>query len=466
MRIKAATKFRCKDQAPLATKSSQAAKDASGVGRIAVAARLLFAILFVALAALSTEHAFAQVTLFNPTGSPIVLGANEAEGGSGVRPGGGGVGDACPAGTYLAGFTGRDGAWMDALGILCAPFDGSQFGPASPAGGLYGKLNGGSPFDSVACQPGTAINYIIWNMTQAPSAGHVDNILFGCAGPSGPGSQFWIYSDEPGGFYIGNTAEKYESDCSGPGNFASGITVRGSTSIEGLDLDCAQINIGKTAAPLAAAPNIKPSDALKLLGHASCPPGYSLGSGGCARKILTVVKAPPSCPAGWSQVAAVSRVRVSWQTQKVTLNGITITCARPKVVVPPSNIIKLVPSPAPLPCALGKTLFQGQCVPACPNGTPMPPSGYCGLKFIPQVANKVPCADNEPRRADGSCPPTLPPPHFPARAPSSGITAHNALKLLACPDGQPRLKTGECPASKLKVKRLLLNRVPVNNGLH
>ena len=202
----------------------------------------------------------------------------------------------------------------------------------------------------------------------------------------------------------------------------------------------------------------------------SCPPGFDLAGSGCTRIVQKKpLTAQPTCPAGWSQVADQNHVQASWQKQTVTLNAITILCAKPKVATAPSRIIKLAPvppGPAPRPCAFGKTLFEGRCVPACPDGTPMAANGSCGPKIIPQTSGPLPCADNQLRLADGSCP--NPPPKLLPQTQSPTISLHNAQKVLACPDGQLRLKNGQCPQPKTKIniRPFILNDTPSNNGLH
>ena len=227
--------------------------------RHAIVAAIAFA-LFV-LAALHAPHADAFGGL-DAVGQAV-------PGGGGVRPGGGGIPLDCPAGQFVVGFTGRSGAWIDALGVMCAPLNGTGFGGFAVAKELpmQGKLDGGAGFPGLAimCPVGRAVDWMTWNMTRDPDGGHVDNIEFYCRFPEADGATFdtkaeiHIYSDEPGDFHIGGDEEEYTAECGFEQGFATGIHIRASDSVEGLDLDCGSINIGSTSSPLTADAPIPPA---------------------------------------------------------------------------------------------------------------------------------------------------------------------------------------------------------------
>jgi hypothetical protein len=234
-----------------------------------------------------------------------------------------------------------------------------------------------------------------------------------------------------------------------------------------------------------------PVDIGPVWAHATLP-----SSSGCSPSAGTTDGVvPPECPFGWYRVHDQSRLPATWVRQQLTMNEISILCAKPPLAstINPSDIIELIPPPCPplmhhdangqcvrnplivpnnpppqssIQCGAGTVKIGRGCVPACPDGTVKPANGYCGPKIIPQASGPLPCADNQLRLVDGTCP--KPTPQLLPQTPSSTINLHNVRKLLACPDGQPRLKNGQCPPPKPKIniKPFLLNRAQPNNGLH
>src|SRR6185369_2886226 len=75
-------------------------------------------------------------------------------------PGGGPFNLTCPAGQYLVGFHARSGGWVDAVGIICAPYDaatrrlGDKISDPRITGGV-----GGGPQD-IYCPAGDPIKAI------------------------------------------------------------------------------------------------------------------------------------------------------------------------------------------------------------------------------------------------------------------------------------------------------------------
>lgn len=65
--------------------------------------------------------------------------------------------DACPAGSYLVGLEGRNGAWVDQIAPICAPWrwDLRAFGP--PLTGALHGTSGGGVFNKRICSPDKAI---------------------------------------------------------------------------------------------------------------------------------------------------------------------------------------------------------------------------------------------------------------------------------------------------------------------
>lgn len=65
--------------------------------------------------------------------------------------------DACPAGSYLVGLEGRNGAWIDQIAPICAPWrwDLHAFGP--PLTGTLHGTSGGGVFNKRICSPDKAI---------------------------------------------------------------------------------------------------------------------------------------------------------------------------------------------------------------------------------------------------------------------------------------------------------------------
>ena len=99
---------------------------------------------FLALAALLAIPGTAQATMTEVVGGP----------------GGGAFSMTCAPGQFAVGFYARAGAWVDGIGLLCAPFDararkiGSSFARVGWTGG-----QGGTP-QEVYCAPGEAVTGI------------------------------------------------------------------------------------------------------------------------------------------------------------------------------------------------------------------------------------------------------------------------------------------------------------------
>lgn len=74
-------------------------------------------------------------------------------------PGGGSYNLSCPAGQFLVGFNARTGAWVDAVGIICAPFTGgNRVGDINRDPRMTGGKGGGP--QEAYCPPGEPVTGI------------------------------------------------------------------------------------------------------------------------------------------------------------------------------------------------------------------------------------------------------------------------------------------------------------------
>jgi hypothetical protein len=198
---------------------------------------------------------------------------------------------------------------------------------------------------------------------------------------------------------------------------------------------------------------------------------------------------PPLCPAGWYEVVDPSRLPANYERQTVTLNGMSILCARRKISA--SDIIKLTQPPCPplshlldgqcvpnlvlVPnnpappsgsqCRTGMVRIGRSCVSTCPDGSLMPANRYCGPKIILRTPDqRLACLNGQLRDVHGNCPQTEP-----ATCPFGEIgTPPNCHRILIpkdtsqtqklCPDGKtpvPKGGIGQCPAPPvLKLHKL------------
>lgn len=377
--------------------------------------------------------------------------ANGAQhGGGGARPGGGGTSLDCPAGEYVIGFTGRSGAWIDALGVVCAPLNGAGFASPGDPTAMQGKLDGGTQFPggAILCPPGMAVDYIQWNMTRAPDAGHVDNIVFECRAPGGsPGARdqapvVLIFTAEPAGFSV-NEAADYASECWGDGGFAKGIDIRASGSVEALDLDCAPAPVPAPPVANATPPSAPPRPPLVFSPAKTLPPGG-----------IANIKLRPQCVAPWKEVSDPGKLSPIWVTQTVTLGAITITCARPATSVfkaPPigSSVTRVVGNPRVQSIPPPLRLQWNPCIlnPRAPG---------CVSHTV-----SIPCQDGTPRQADGSCSGNKP--KIDLKPLAKGQIGNGFPNGLACPAGQVRSKLGQCGPSGINLQPLP-NTLPGNVG--
>jgi hypothetical protein len=165
--------------------------------------------------------------------------------------------------------------------------------------------------------------------------------------------------------------------------------------------------------------------------HATLPP-----SSGCSPSSTTTDGVvPPACPFAWHEVADQARLPRSWRTQRVSMNGVTILCAKPHTIVPTNPTLSntvLVPLILPkiVLCNPPTVLINGQCVPPpppCPNG-PRTASGACPPLITQPVTYY--CPDGKPMPPDGTC-----------------LKPHVKIDRARCADGQLRLLNGACPAA-------------------
>lgn len=198
--------------------------------------------------------------------------------------------DDCPSGMFLAGLTVSSGAWLNQIGIRCAPFDPTvqAFGLAQDVGHpMYGF--GGSSPRNIDCAPHMAVQEIVGTETRFPQEGHVDNMFMKCS-PADPADSRYSYITvntdlgSSDGDIIGDLIANYESGSEDTrafpgcdtGSFAIGIKVVAEYAIQTVDLDCQSLEdgrIGTVSTPLSVAPP-SPPDVLRSL--ASKGPSFTI----------------------------------------------------------------------------------------------------------------------------------------------------------------------------------------------
>ena len=94
---------------------------------------------------------------------------------------------ACPGGSFMTGFEGHTGAWIDHFRIVCASFDAStrQLTNPRPVARTIGVSGGGGP-SSASCPSGWAISGIHYQETKGDGPSNVGHSIgFTCAATVG-----------------------------------------------------------------------------------------------------------------------------------------------------------------------------------------------------------------------------------------------------------------------------------------
>jgi hypothetical protein len=191
----------------------------------------------------------------------------------------------CPKGEYMVGFTGRRGAWIDRIGIRCAPLLpsgvlGKPHGtPGSGMGGGGGEVfPSGGPGGDCTVYPIIQIIFYTTNEYRM-----IWKVVAACGPEDHPAS-----AERPSIYASGtkDLGDPYFHHCP-PGMAATGLSVRFGKDVNAIGLIC---------------------DPLKLPGVGSCPSGQILLKGICQAPPLLpgtttgagggFIKLIPTCPAG------------------------------------------------------------------------------------------------------------------------------------------------------------------------
>ncbi len=189
----------------------------------------------------------------------------------------------CPAGSFMTGFEGRTGAWIDNLRIVCASFDGStrKFVNPRPAGGRIGVSGGGGP-SSAQCPADWAIARIKYQETKGDGPTNVGHsIAFTCAIANGPDlvarhfGPLTTPENRPRGSGPFGT-ELVETACPAF-EFATGLHGRAGIFIDAVGLTCGPLPAAQPAVATQPAPGPAPAPAATSslhAGPATCKSGF------------------------------------------------------------------------------------------------------------------------------------------------------------------------------------------------
>ena len=195
----------------------------------------------------------------------------------------------CKKGEYVVGFTGRTGAWVDRIGVRCAPIlpsgvMGKPHGTAAAGGG------GGAP-DTSECKAGL-LNAITFETT---SEYRIIYDIFGeCMDPRS-GASFYRYitfgNRRDGSNVTRDLGDPYEQRCP-TGMAATGLSLRWGKDVNAIGLICDTLVVPQpTASELPPPPPEKPiKHSGKLGGGGALIPGDNLscqGGGGMKVTIAT-----------------------------------------------------------------------------------------------------------------------------------------------------------------------------------
>jgi hypothetical protein len=158
----------------------------------------------------------------------------------------------CRAGSFLVGFQGHIGAWIDQFQPVCAPWNPTAR-KVDPVyyGDVFGNVKGGGAAVTTAiCTPGTAVVSIAWGLALPNGGpGHVQNLKVTCGVAQAPASIDGFHPEMTSDSGS-NVSIHYGGACS-PGLVANNLTISlDGTNISGLRLECdTPANIMAAAGP-------------------------------------------------------------------------------------------------------------------------------------------------------------------------------------------------------------------------
>jgi hypothetical protein len=209
-------------------------------------------------AAASTLFALAAVTTANAVDLEILGGK-----------GGGPFRIRCEPGSFITGFEGHTGAYVDHFRIQCGSFD-RVTRRITPRGALpiqIGNSGGGGP-SSASCPAGWAAFAM---ELQTTKDGFVHHIAFRCAPPVGPETIWRTYGPTTpvATSGTGSFSEHYDPQACPPFEFAVGIQGRSGLYVDALGLICEPLPAAPAAAPppppqpQAISPNFQPNTTIQ-----------------------------------------------------------------------------------------------------------------------------------------------------------------------------------------------------------
>jgi hypothetical protein len=181
---------------------------------------------------------------------------------------------ACPGGSFMTGFDGRTGAWIDQFRIVCASFDPNarEMVNPRPVNVTIGISGGGGP-SSASCPGGWAISGINYQETKGDGPTNVGHSIgFTCAatvGPEivarhfGPTTAREDRTRSTGFGQSFGSADFAPSICPG-GEFAIGLYGRSGKFVDAVGLICVPLPAAAPP-PQAAAPAPQDAKPLRLI---------------------------------------------------------------------------------------------------------------------------------------------------------------------------------------------------------
>jgi hypothetical protein len=163
----------------------------------------------------------------------------------------------CPAGSYVSGFEGRTGAWIDNFRIVCSSFDPAsrRFSNPRPVGATVGVSGKGGP-SSARCPAGFAIARIKYQETAGDGptpVGHSIAFLCGIATGMdlvarhyGPTSRPEVRGSKFGADFPETACPAFE--------FAVGVQGRAGIFVDALGLICGPLPAAPAPAPVVTTP--------------------------------------------------------------------------------------------------------------------------------------------------------------------------------------------------------------------
>lgn len=173
----------------------------------------------------------------------------------------------CEPGSFVAGFEGRTGAYIDNFRILCASFDPAtrRLRPPVPLQITIGLSQGGGPASSV-CPAGWGVSQISFQNTwreQRWDDDFVYHINFKCQSIAGTESVRQTYGpakklENPPGF-LGHMIATVRDQTCPPGELAVGFAGKSGLYVDALGMICEPIPAAPPPPPLVISPNYHPN---------------------------------------------------------------------------------------------------------------------------------------------------------------------------------------------------------------